>query len=217
VIRAILAEPGDAAIDDARIDFPHALIIYAKFRLHVGPEVFDHDVGFFRKPPEHLEAFRILQIERHRALVAVQILKVGALARAARLLAGGVFQQGVDLDDIGAPIRELPHAGRPGADTGEIKHGEAGQRLRGTRDGHYERLRDLRLATVEQRLADCKPHRVAQRSYKRRGTGNGEISFPLNPFARNFGAAGRSARNRRILRPQLIDIGSPMILPPPYN
>jgi hypothetical protein len=44
-----------------------------------------------------------------------------------RLLAGGLLRQGVDLDDIGAPIRELPHAGRPGADAGEIEHGEAGR------------------------------------------------------------------------------------------
>ena len=32
---------------------------------------------------------------------------------------------------IGAPIGKLPHAGRPGADAGEIKHGEAGRGLRG--------------------------------------------------------------------------------------
>jgi hypothetical protein len=43
------------------------------------------------------------------------------------MLAGGVLQQRIDLDDIGAPIRELPHAGRPGTDAGEIEHGEAGQ------------------------------------------------------------------------------------------
>jgi hypothetical protein len=50
-----------------------------------------------------------------------------------RLLAGGVLQQGVDFDDIGAPIRELPHAGRSGADANEIEHGEAGQGLRSAR------------------------------------------------------------------------------------
>jgi hypothetical protein len=41
------------------------------------------------------------------------ILKVGALAWPARLLAGGVLKQGIDLDDIDAPIRELPHAVGP--------------------------------------------------------------------------------------------------------
>ena len=52
----------------------------------------------------------------------------------------GVFQQRIDLDDIGAPIGQLPHAGRPGAHTGQVEHGEAGQGLRGVRDRH-QRLR----------------------------------------------------------------------------
>ena len=49
------------------------------------------------------------------------------MARAARLFAGGILHQRIDLDDIGAPVRQLPHAGRPGADPGEIEHGEAGK------------------------------------------------------------------------------------------
>jgi len=56
----------------------------------------------------------------------MQILEVRTLARSARLLAGGILHQGIDLDDVGAPIRKLPHAGWPGADAGEVEHGEAG-------------------------------------------------------------------------------------------
>jgi hypothetical protein len=37
-----------------------------------------------------------------------------------------------------APVRELPHAGRPGADAGEIEHGETGKGLRGAWEGHSE-------------------------------------------------------------------------------
>ena len=92
--------------------------------------------ALFGEPLEHFEALRVLQVERHRALVAVQILEVGTLARAARLLAAGILQQRIDLDDIGAPVRQLPHAGRPGADAGQIEHGEAGQGLRGAWEGH---------------------------------------------------------------------------------
>ena len=127
VIGAVLAEAGDAAIDDARVDLAHALVVDAELGLDVGAEVLDHHVGLLRQPPEHLEALRVFQVERHRPLVAVQILEVRAVARAARLFAAGVLQQGIDLDDIGAPVRELPHAGRPGADAGQIEHGEAGQ------------------------------------------------------------------------------------------
>ena len=85
VIGAVLAEAGNRAIDDARIDLAHALIVDAEFCLHVGAEIFDDDVGLFHQPPEDLEAFRLFQVERHRALVAVQVLEVRALARAAQL------------------------------------------------------------------------------------------------------------------------------------
>ncbi len=49
VVGAVLAEAGNAAIDDARIDLAHALIVDAELRLHVGAEVLDDDVGLFRR------------------------------------------------------------------------------------------------------------------------------------------------------------------------
>jgi hypothetical protein len=55
-------------------------------------------------------------------LVAVQILEIRPPARAAELFAAGVLQQGIDLNDIGAPVRELAHAGRPGTDPGQVEH-----------------------------------------------------------------------------------------------
>ena len=138
VVGAILSEAGDAAIDDTRIDLAHAFVVDAEFCLHVGTKILDDDIGLLRQPPEHGESFGILQVERHRALVAVQVLEVRAMARAARLFAAGILHQRIDLDDIGAPVRELPHAGRPGTDAGKIEHGETGQGLRGARDGHQE-------------------------------------------------------------------------------
>jgi hypothetical protein len=71
VIGAVLAEAGDAAIDDARIDLAQRIVIDAEPRFHIGAEVFDDDVGFLRKTLEHLDAPGILQVKRHRALVAV--------------------------------------------------------------------------------------------------------------------------------------------------
>ena len=71
-----------------RVDLAQALVVDAELGLDVGAEVLDHDVGLFGQPLEHLEALGVLQVERHRPLVAVQILEVRALARAARLLAG---------------------------------------------------------------------------------------------------------------------------------
>ena len=49
VIGAVLAEAGDAAIDDARIDLAQALVIDAELGLHVGPEVLDHHVGLLHQ------------------------------------------------------------------------------------------------------------------------------------------------------------------------
>ena len=45
-IGAALAEARDRAVDDARIDLLHALIVDTELCLDVGAEVFDHDVGF---------------------------------------------------------------------------------------------------------------------------------------------------------------------------
>ena len=136
VVGAVLAEAGDAAIDDARVDLAQALIVDAELCLHVGTKILDHDVGLLGEPLEHFEALGVLQVQRHGPLVAVQILEIRALARAARLLAAGVLQQRVDLDDVGAPIRQLPHAGGPGANAGEIEHGEAGKGLRSAGERH---------------------------------------------------------------------------------
>src|SRR5947209_7061894 len=66
----------------------------------------------------------------------MQILEVRAMPWAAGLFAAGVLQQGINLDDVGAPIGELAHAGRPRADPGEVKYREARQGLRGAREGH---------------------------------------------------------------------------------
>ena len=100
---------------------------------HARAKVLDHDVGLFGKPFEHLEALGVLQIEGHRPLVAVQILKIRALARSARLLAVGVFQQRIDLDDIGAPVGKLARAGRPRPHPRKIEHGQMIERRRSAR------------------------------------------------------------------------------------
>ena len=74
-------------------------------------------------------ALRRFQIERHAALVAMQVLEVGAVARAARTLALLQMRRRLDLDDVGAPVGELAHAGRPRAHAREIENGEAGKGL----------------------------------------------------------------------------------------
>ncbi len=137
-IRPVLAEAGNAGIDDARIDLGERLVVDAEPLLHVGPEILDHDVGLLDHALEGGEAFGRLQIERHAALVAMQVLKVAALARPAHRL----FDAGrrLDLDDIGAPVGELAHAGRARAHAGEIEHREPRKSFRSAGKGHCWRL-----------------------------------------------------------------------------
>ena len=135
----VLAEAGNAGIDQARIDLGEGLIVDAEPLLHVGAEILHHDVGLLDHALERGQSRRRLQIERHAALVAVQVLKVRTLARPAHRLFRS--RRRFDLDDIGAPIGELAHAGRSRPHPGEIEHREAGESFRSAGKGHCWRLR----------------------------------------------------------------------------
>ena len=80
-IRAVLAEAGNAGVDQARIDRAQRLVIDAEPVLDVGPVIFDQHVGLAHQALQNLDALFAFEVERHRALVAVQILKVGGIAR----------------------------------------------------------------------------------------------------------------------------------------
>ena len=58
--------------------------------------------------------------------------EVGAVARTAQLLSPASSNG----DDIGTPVRKLSYAGCDPQDAGETDHGEAGQSLGRTREGH---------------------------------------------------------------------------------
>jgi hypothetical protein len=130
LVGAVLAEPRDAAVDDARIDLLEVVVVDLEPPLHVGPEILNHDVGLLHHPQERGAALLALQVEGHAPLVAVQILEVGPFSRTAGRVAALLVGRHFDLDDIRAPIGELTHAGRSGADPCQIEHGEAGKCLR---------------------------------------------------------------------------------------
>src|SRR6185312_10595911 len=130
-IGPVLAEARNAGIDEARIDRAQRLVIDAEPVLHVGPVVLDHDVGLCHQLLEDGDALLRFEVERDGALVAVEILEIRRVACSAlqRVLADRL-----DLDDVGAPIGELPHAGRPGPHAGKIdnlvgREGEVGHGL----------------------------------------------------------------------------------------
>src|SRR5437762_492351 len=67
--------------------------------------------------------------------IAVQVLEVRAVARAAHRVAFDARRR-FDLDDVGAEIRELAHAGRPGANARKIEDAKARKRGGGGNVGH---------------------------------------------------------------------------------
>src|SRR6516165_6493638 len=128
-VRPALAKAGNAAIDDAWIDLFDRFIIDAEPVFHLRAEILDDDVGLLRQPEKDRLALLALQVERQAPLVAMQVLEIEALAPRAGNIAPR-FARRLDLDDIGAPIGELAHRGRPGASMTQIENGKTGERQR---------------------------------------------------------------------------------------
>src|SRR4029077_433616 len=68
--------------------------------------------------------------------VAVQVLEVETLARAAGSIAALFVRRHLDLDDVGPPIGELADASGSRADTGQVEHSETGKGLRRFGNSH---------------------------------------------------------------------------------
>ncbi len=130
-IGAVLAETGDAAIDDARIALPHGFEIDAEAPGDAGPHVLDNDVGRFRQSHQDFAAFVGLQVQRDGALVAMQVLEIRTVAAAHQFADLVVSRRRLDPDHVGAPVGQRAHAGRAGARQGQVDDLEARQRQPG--------------------------------------------------------------------------------------
>ena len=154
-IGAVLAESGDARVDEPRVHLAECRIVDAQPDLHVGPEVLHHHVGPRSETPQHGDAFLRFQIDGDAALVAMQVLEVGAVARPAGRVARVEVLGRLDLDDVRSPVSKLADAGRSRADPGEIEHREAGQRggSAGGRHGEGPHFPMPRSSTVKTSVA----------------------------------------------------------------
>ena len=132
-IRPALPKAGNAGIDQARVDRLQRLVVDAEPGLYIGPVVLDDDIRVPHQLAEDLDPLGCLEIQRQAALVAVQVLKIGTVTRTAETFAGPGRR--LDLDHLGAPIGELAHRRRTGADAGQVEDLEPGKRQRG-RIGH---------------------------------------------------------------------------------
>src|SRR5256885_16621434 len=76
---------------------------------------------------EDRHALLVLQVEGDRALVAVQVLEVRAVARPAHRFALDARRR-FDLDDVSTEIPELAHAGGPGTNARRTEDAKARRR-----------------------------------------------------------------------------------------
>ena len=149
-VRAALAEAGDRGVHDPRVDPPHRLVVDAEPVLHADPHVLDEHVRLLGEAEEDALAFLGLEVEHHRPLVAVQVLVVEAVAIAD--VAGAVARR-LDADHLGAPVGEVPDAGRPGPRDREVEHADPAERqLAGPGSGRCGHVVHRRLS-APQRLA----------------------------------------------------------------
>jgi hypothetical protein len=123
-VRAGLAEARDAGQDDPRIDRAQRLVAQAQALLDRGAEVLDHHVAALDELAQHAHAFGGLEVDAQAALVAVQVLLVGAAAWPERGLAVGR----VDAHHVGAPVGQQAHRDRSRARDGEVEHAAARER-----------------------------------------------------------------------------------------
>ena len=104
------------------------LVVDAEAVLDVGPIVLDQHVGGGRQLLQHRDRLGLLEIERHAALVAVQVEEVGD-RRAARPSDPLSAPAGISiLMNVRAPVGEVSRSRRPGTRARQVDHLEAGQR-----------------------------------------------------------------------------------------
>src|SRR6185503_10011382 len=103
-VGAVLAEARDAGEDDPRVQLLERLEVYAEAVLHVRAVVLDHHVGGLHQARQDLARLRDLEVERQRALVAVQVLHVRPVARPAHALVRVHARRRLDLDHVRAEV-----------------------------------------------------------------------------------------------------------------
>ena len=133
--RARLVRPGPErrhrARHQARVGRAQRLAVQAPARHQPRPEGLDQHVGARGQPARQLEVARVAEVERERALVAVEPEVVGRLALAPRRAPRARVVAAVgalDLDHVGAEVAEQHRRERPGEHAREVGHEDAVER-----------------------------------------------------------------------------------------
>src|SRR6266705_6767682 len=138
--RARLAEPGDRAIDDARIDLAQVFVGEPVFCEAADLVVLDQHVALRRELARDPLALGLRDVEGHRLLAAVHRKKVRRFARLPAVL---VLEEGrapaarvvarpgtLDLENFRAEVGEILRRPRPGENAREIENADVRERAR---------------------------------------------------------------------------------------
>ena len=131
--RAIGAEAGDAAMDQpGKPLLQHRLIAQPPFLHRARLEVLDQHVGAFEQAQQHRLALRLAKVQRQRALVAVDADEVAGVALVERRapVAHLVALRRLDLDHLGAVVRQDHRAVGAAEHPGQVDDLDPGQRAR---------------------------------------------------------------------------------------
>ena len=136
-VRPILAVAGDRAVDEPGVLLAQPLVSDAEAVHHARAKRFEQHVDVADQPQQHFLAGWRLQIDPDRALAAVERQEQGAAgARLGSLVvrrrpANVVAQPGVlDLDHVGAEVREQQRAEPAGKQPRQVEHLQPFQRER---------------------------------------------------------------------------------------
>jgi hypothetical protein len=130
-VRPVLAEAGQRAVDDARVDRLHALVVGAEPLHHAGAKALDEDVGLRGELLQDRLALGSLEVEGERALVAIHVDEGRPTPP---VLVLGLIWWCVDLQHLGAHVRE-EHSGQFGR-----WHARKLENLDAVEDSHDELL-----------------------------------------------------------------------------
>ena len=134
-----------AAAASAPLILPSGVLAQAG-RLGANDKLVLGHIGAGGQGTEDLPPAVVMQIEGQAALVALQVLKVGAGAARAQCSVGIERGRRLDLDHVGAPVRELAYRRRPRPDPGQVEH-------RDVRHGALEEVLPVSLQEIPSRLS----------------------------------------------------------------
>ena len=110
-VRAVLPKARNAGQNDARVDLGQRLVVDAQFVFNVGSPVLYHHIRLGHQAHQYFHGARFFEVEGHRPLVAVDVLKIAAFSIGSKHGLIGIDPRGwFDTNDIRTKVGQDAHA-----------------------------------------------------------------------------------------------------------